>query len=237
MKIKKVLLGISFLFNPLCIQMSLAQQPNNIILKNPQYSIYSDRVVQQKKYVAKAISATELLSDYKSPANEFLSSNISFKFSINGKDNEMNPSVDHHFNCTNASLVAPAANYPYKGFTGNGFIELSTTQNKTVSIRIDITEPGNYAIDCRYANGNGSTNTLNKCAIRTLKNDGKKIGTIVLPQRGNDEWSNLGFTNSVAIHLEKGTHTISLSYEPWNENMNEVVNQVMLDYLRVVKMD
>ncbi len=212
MKIKKVLLGISFLFNPLCIQMSLAQQPNNIILKNPQYSIYSDRVVQQNKYVAKAISATELLSDYKSPANEFLSSNISFKFSINGKDNEMNPSVDHHFNCTNASLFAPAANYPYKGFTGNGFIELSTTQNKTVSIRIDITESGNYAIDCRYANGNGPTNTLNKCAIRTLNNDGKKIGTIVLPQRGNDEWSNWGFTNSVAIHLEKGTHTMDWEF-------------------------
>ena len=145
--------------------------------------------------------------------------------------------AENTVNLYDASLVAPAANYPYKGFTGNGFIELSTTQNKTVSIRIDITESGNYAIDCRYANGNGPTNTLNKCAIRTLNNDGKKIGTIVLPQRGNDEWSNWGFTNSVAIHLEKGTHTISLSYEPWNENMNEVVNQAMLDYLRVVKMD
>ena len=140
-------------------------------------------------------------------------------------------------NLYDASMVAPAANYPYKGFTGNGFIELSTTQNKTVSFSININETGNYAIDCRYANGNGPTNTLNKCAIRTLNNDGKKIGTIVLPQRGNDEWSNWGFTNSVAVHLEKGTHTILLSYEPWNENMNEFVNQAMLDYIRVVKMD
>ncbi len=60
---------------------------------------------------------------------------------------------------------------------------------------------------------------------------------LLLVQRGNDEWSNWEFTNSVAIHFEKRTHTISLSYEPWNENMNVVVNQAMLDYLIVVKMD
>ena len=100
MKIKYVVLGISFLFKSLYIQMSLAQDTINVILKNPQYTIYSDRVVQQNKYVAKANSATEILSDYKSPANEFLSSNISFKFSINGKDNEMKPGVNHHFDCS-----------------------------------------------------------------------------------------------------------------------------------------
>jgi hypothetical protein len=133
--------------------------------------------------------------------------------------------------------VAPAANYPYKGFTfiQKGFIELSTTKNKIVSFPITVNENGRYAIECKYANGNGPTNTLNKCAIRTLKNDGKKIGTIVFPQRGNGEWSNWGFTNSVEVFLEKGKHTISLTYEPWNENMNGEVNQAMLDFLMVTK--
>lgn len=28
----------------------------------------------------------------------------------------MKPGVDHHFDCTAASLVAQAANYPYKVF-------------------------------------------------------------------------------------------------------------------------
>lgn len=70
MKIKNVVLGISFLFNPFFIQMSLAQQGNNIILKYPQYTLYKDSVVQQNKYVAKAVSATEIISNYKSPANE-----------------------------------------------------------------------------------------------------------------------------------------------------------------------
>jgi hypothetical protein len=129
-----------------------------------------------------------------------------------------------------------ASNLPYKGFTGKGFVETNTTLNKTISIPITIKEAGRYAIDFRYANGNGPTNTSNKCAIRSLINNGKKIGTIVLPQRGNDEWSNWGFTNSVQLFLEKGTHVISLNYEPWNENMNEFVNQAMLDFLRVVKL-
>jgi hypothetical protein len=129
-----------------------------------------------------------------------------------------------------------ASTLPYKGYTGNGFVEISTSVNKSISIPITVKETGLYAIDFRYANGNGPTNTSNKCAIRTLKNNGKKIGTIVLPQRGNDEWSNWGFTNSVYINLEKGTHVLSLTFEPWNQNMNELVNQAMLDYLRVVKL-
>jgi hypothetical protein len=132
--------------------------------------------------------------------------------------------------------IATASALPYKGFTGKGFVEISTSLNKTISIPITINETGKYAIDFRYANGNGPTNTSNKCAIRTLKKGNKKIGTIVLPQRGNDEWSNWGFTNSVQLNLEKGTHILSLTFESWNENMNEVVNQAMLDYMRLVKL-
>ncbi|MBO9659908.1 MAG: hypothetical protein J7527_13900, partial [Chitinophagaceae bacterium] len=70
-----------------------AQQP---LWKSEAYSLYADSVVQQS-FHAKAMSAKEIVSNYKSPANEFKSTAISFKFSINGKDNEMVSGTDHHF--------------------------------------------------------------------------------------------------------------------------------------------
>jgi len=130
-----------------------------------------------------------------------------------------------------------AADLPYKGFSGSGFVEISKTMNRKVSIPVLIDEPGIYSIDFRYANGNGPTNTSNKCAIRTLKNGDTFLATVVLPQRGNDEWSNWGYTNAVKTHLEKGKYDIVLTFDPANENMNGEVNQAMLDYMRVRKVD
>jgi len=83
--------------------------------------------------------------------------------------------------------VAPKASLPYKGFSGKGFVEISKTQNTTLTISVTVAEPGLYAIDFRYANGNGPINTNNKCAIRTLRSGQKQLGTIVLPQRGVEE--------------------------------------------------
>ncbi len=131
--------------------------------------------------------------------------------------------------------VAAKATQPYKGFTGQGFIEINTTKNRTLTIPVTVPEAGLYAVDFRYANGNGPTNTNNKCAIRTLQMGGKELGTIVLPQRGVEEWSNWGFSNAVLVQLPKGTHQLTLAYEPANTNMNGAVNQAMLDYLRVQK--
>ena len=132
--------------------------------------------------------------------------------------------------------VAGKARLPYKGYSGNGFVEISKEKNMALSMKVTVPETGVYAIDFRYANGAGPINTSNKCAIRTLKSDNAFAGTIVLPQRGTDEWSDWGFTNSVHVKLDKGTHTISLSFEPANENMNGEVNQAMLDYMRVTKL-
>jgi Bacterial alpha-L-rhamnosidase 6 hairpin glycosidase domain len=58
------------------------------------YSIYTDKVTQGD-FVAKAISSTELLSNYRSPDVDKFSPNISFKFSINCRDNEMFAGKDH----------------------------------------------------------------------------------------------------------------------------------------------
>jgi hypothetical protein len=123
----------------------------------------------------------------------------------------------------------------YKGFSGSGFTETSNHVNKSIKVPINITQPGMYAIDFRYANGNGPINTENKCAIRTLQVNDQFAGTIVLPQRGKNEWSNWGFSNSVMVYFEKGSQTITLGFEDHNENMNGETNQAMLDYLRILK--
>ncbi|MDO7887891.1 alpha-L-rhamnosidase-related protein [Hymenobacter cheonanensis] len=132
--------------------------------------------------------------------------------------------------------VAPAASYAYKGFSGKGFVEVSTSKNPRLTIPVEAPEAGLYALDFRYANGNGPINTNNKCAIRTLRDgQGRLLGTVVLPQRGVDEWSNWGFSNPLLVRLAKGKNTLALTYEPANTNMNGAVNQAMLDYLRVRK--
>ncbi|MEO8860930.1 MAG: hypothetical protein ABI358_05870 [Ginsengibacter sp.] len=132
---------------------------------------------------------------------------------------------------------ATAANLPYKGYSGKGFVEISKEKNTKLKIPVTINEDGQYALNFRYANGNGPTNTENKCAIRTIKIDNKKSGTFVFPQRGVDEWSNWGFSNPVHAYLKKGKHIVTLSFEHNNENMNVTINQAMLDYLRLMKIN
>lgn len=70
----------------------LAQTP---VYQSTTYRIYSDKVVQGD-FTAVAISPTELNSNYRSPEADKYSPNISFKFSINLRDNEMVSGKDHH---------------------------------------------------------------------------------------------------------------------------------------------
>ncbi|MDQ6764210.1 MAG: hypothetical protein M3015_16505, partial [Bacteroidota bacterium] len=81
------------LTNIFATNTSMAQK--NVIWKNDAFTIYHDSIVQGS-FVAKALSSTEITSSYQSPANSFQSAAISFKFSINGKDNEMKSGTDHH---------------------------------------------------------------------------------------------------------------------------------------------
>jgi len=132
-----------------------------------------------------------------------------------------------------AENVAAKSNQPCKGFTGDGFIEISKTVNKTVKFKATLETDGLYAIDFRYANGNGPINTENKCAIRTLVVDSKPINAVIFLQRGKEEWSNWGFSNALKVPLMKGDHIISISLEDANENMNGEINQAMIDFVRV----
>ncbi|MCC9166866.1 alpha-L-rhamnosidase-related protein [Pontibacter harenae] len=132
--------------------------------------------------------------------------------------------------------VVPKAALPYKGFSGDGFVEITKQKNQTVQLVVEVTAAGLYAIDFRYANGNGPINTQNKCAIRTLQVNNSFVGTVVLPQRGTDEWSDWGYTNAVQVQLQKGKQQVQLTFEPDNENMNVEVNQAMLDHLRITQL-
>ncbi|MGG9970519.1 MGH1-like glycoside hydrolase domain-containing protein [Ferruginibacter sp. SUN002] len=135
------------------------------------------------------------------------------------------------------AMYAIPSTLNYKGATGKGFVEISKTVNKVINIPVAIAEDGEYAINFRYANGNGPVNTDNKCAIRTLELDKKFVGTVVFPQRGNEEWSNWGYSNSVKVKMKKGKHTITLAFRSANGNMNGDVNQAMIDHMQLVKLN
>ena len=60
------------------------------------YTVYSDRV-EQEGFTARAVSAEEMTSDYKSPGAA-VDPVIEFKFSINGRDNELAFGVNHQAN-------------------------------------------------------------------------------------------------------------------------------------------
>lgn len=143
--------------------------------------------------------------------------------------------ADKYIQLYEMETVAAKSGLPYQGFSGNGFIEISKTENIAVPINVTIPADGDYAIDFRYANGNGPTNTENKCAIRSLYADDKAAGALVFPQRGVQEWSNWGWSNSLIVHLTKGEHVLKLVMEDYNDNMNGAINQAMLDQVRVAK--
>lgn len=128
-----------------------------------------------------------------------------------------------------------ASRLPYTNYSGSGFVEISNEKNRAIELLPDIAEAGDYLIDFRYSNGSGPWNTDNKCALRDLYANGERIGSLVFPQRGTDEWSDWGYSNAYVVKLNKGRNTLRLTFEEWNINMNVEVNRAMLDHMRVVR--
>ena len=121
----------------------------------------------------------------------------------------------------------------YEGYTGDGYIPLTTQKNKNLNFFILVEKSGYYSIDFRYANGNGPINTDNKCAIRTLKINNVDIATMVFPQRGLHQWTDWGYSNSVKYYFSSGQHKVELNYYDYNRNMNVVENVAFIDHLRL----
>ena len=124
---------------------------------------------------------------------------------------------------------------PLKGFRGSGFAEVDHSASP-LHVGFDVNESGQYAIDFRYANGNGPVNTENKCAIRTVSVDGHRLGIIVMPQRGVGNWNDWGMTNVLELHLDAGHHVVTVSFEPNNENMNVTTNHALIDQMQLTRL-
>lgn len=115
------------------------------------------------------------------------------------------------------------------------YVALSKKQNREFVFNVRIPSEGKYHIDFLYANGNGPINTENKCAIRSLWVNNNYSGSIVFPQRGQDDWEDYGYTNSRLIELKKRNNFFKLSFEVFNNNMNENVNSFRIDKVRLVR--
>jgi len=70
------------------------QMNKPILHQSKNYIVYSDSVAQGP-FSAVAVSDSEIISNYQSPPNQTHSRLVIFKFSLNGKDNESVPGVDH----------------------------------------------------------------------------------------------------------------------------------------------
>lgn len=129
-------------------------------------------------------------------------------------------------------ISSPEVSYqpatPVEGFYGIGYVETDKTSGPA-QIGIEVPHAGKYSIALRYANGNGPVNTENKAAVRALKVDGKKVGSIVMPTRGVANWNDWGMSNGVIVELEPGQHLISVEYLPEDENMNIDTNHALID--------
>lgn len=85
-----------------CLLASLILSCNNkkninstVIESNEFYTVTGDSVVQGN-FVAKAISDTEIVTNYTSPADEAPSPVIEFRLSLNSRDNELIPGQTHY---------------------------------------------------------------------------------------------------------------------------------------------
>ena len=133
------------------------------------------------------------------------------------------------------TMTSPEVAYkpttPLAGFK-HGFVELDHN-SAPVNIPFTVDENGEYSIRFTYANGNGPVNTENKCAIRTVLVDGKPAGKIVMPHRGVGNWNDWGQTNPLHLKLDKGQHTVTIEFQPSDENMNLKTNHALIECMTV----
>jgi hypothetical protein len=117
----------------------------------------------------------------------------------------------------------------YKGFTGRGYVPVSTGENQKLEFQVDAPDPGDYVLHVVYSNGHGPVNTSDRCAIRTLIRNEVKVGTFVFPQRGEGNWEDWGQSNPIKVRLEEGMNAFTISLQDHNTNMSGDVNEALLD--------
>lgn len=126
-----------------------------------------------------------------------------------------------------------AAARSFDGYSGQGYVVFTRQNNARLVFDAEIPEDGLYSFVFRYANGSGPVNTENKCAIRSMFVNGDFASALAFPQRGSLEWSNWGHTAPVLYPLKSGRNSFEIRLEPFNENMNMVVNDFLLDRIMI----
>jgi hypothetical protein len=106
-----------------------------------------------------------------------------------------------------------------------------------VTIPVTIPETGCYAIDFLYANANGTIQSENKCAIRTLWDGDRRLGVVVMPQCGMNEYGIWKYTPSRVVRMEKGEHLLRLAFQPENYNMNIETNSAAISRMRLIRIN
>lgn len=143
-----------------------------------------------------------------------------------------------HFSDTGSQSVLRSDEVSYHPADGvihgfrNGFAELDM-KSEPLKINFSVPEDGVYSITFRYANGNGPVNTENKAAIRTLLVDGRRVGVVVMPQRGVANWDDWGTSTAVQLPLTAGQHTATVEFRNENKNMNLLTNHAIVDGMTV----
>lgn len=112
---------------------------------------------------------------------------------------------------------------------------LSIEQQGTTGLVVSgkVAHKGRYQVTFRYANGSGPMDSKNMCAIRTLFVDGKRVGTVVMPQRGKEAWDVYGWSNQLSVALIPGTHQFELRLLPEDTNMNGVTNHARVSDIKL----
>jgi hypothetical protein len=125
-----------------------------------------------------------------------------------------------------------------EGFSGKGYTVSDISNNKELKIKTAVAQDGNYLVSFRFSNGSGDFTTDYNCAIRSLYVNGKPFSVLVFPQMEvKNNWSYWSSTAPVMVHLNKGSNSIELKYNPWNANMSGTINTAYIDYVSLVKIN
>jgi len=223
--------SINLVENQFTLPTVLASKDGNIlkwqaIKEAKEYNIYSNGKLLK----------TTTDSQFKIEATDYASYAVS-ALDKNGNEGFLSEPIVFAKNIKKVEVenFAPKSKRSYTNYSGAGFVEISTDKNRTIEITVEVKKDSDYLIDFHYSNGSGRWNTNNKCAIRSLSVNDKYEGVLVFPQRGKDEWSEWGFSNSLEVSLKSGVNKLKVHFEDWNNNMDVNVNIAMLDYLRMIE--
>lgn len=111
---------------------------------------------------------------------------------------------------------------------------LTKIENNQIFVEFNVKQPGKYFVSFEYANGSGPINTENKCAIRSMYVNEAYIAAVVMPQRGEDNWNEFGWSNVITVDLNKGKNKLKLKYNDFDQNMNGEINNALLKSVKIV---